>query len=87
MSDFPTCPSCGHEFVDGWEDFLPDKECADIECPECEHEYFCARHVHVSYWSKPIDPPADPQDARDAAAEQAWKDARERFAEGEGVNR
>ena len=45
----PVCPHCGHQVSDHWELFREGQEDVTTECGECEREFICTQHVHVSY--------------------------------------
>ena len=47
----PVCPHCGNKKGDAWEiDFGDNCEGdAEITCGGCEQEYFCERHIEVTY--------------------------------------
>ena len=56
FTEDPVCPHCGHVERDAWEfDFGGGLEGdGEVTCGECEREYFCSRHVSVSYSTEPI---------------------------------
>jgi hypothetical protein len=44
--EFPTCPHCGCEDVDGWKYFIGGNASTEVDCPECEKPY-----VAINTWS------------------------------------
>lgn len=53
---YPVCPYCGYEHPDAWEwDFGAGTEGnTEIECDNCEKEFFVSRMVEVSYSTRKI---------------------------------
>ena len=46
----PVCPHCGHRERDAWEiDFGSMDGDTTVTCESCGEDYFCSRHVEVSY--------------------------------------
>lgn len=50
--DYPTCPYCGYEIIDDYNEYFSDfEEETEIECPECQKIYGCYGNMTVCFTS------------------------------------
>jgi len=45
----PTCPHCGEERMDTWEDFSEMEQTVHVECDACEEVFSLTRSVTFYY--------------------------------------
>ena len=53
--NFITCPYCGHEDRDSWEEHMNDGDHIKTKCQSCWKEFRVRCYISVKYTSKPLE--------------------------------
>ena len=49
LTQYATCPYCGHEHLDSWSLDLSELEDTTIHCGNCEETFAARRIIEISY--------------------------------------